>query len=178
MKNPFQSRTKPRGPVFARIAVPRDADPAEKGYAFEQFIVSMFDHESYFTLLEWRSDKKLGKITPLSNCHPDLELEFEFKGIRQTFAIECKYQHFLPAGQFAWAKEKQLSNYRQFALNKNIPVFVVLGYGGNAGIPEELYCIPLAQLASIYIDAQFLAPFRHHNLLQRFFFNTVTNSLT
>src|SRR5450432_2167918 len=152
MKNPFTSRKAPRGPVFARTAVPRDADPVEKGYAFEQFIVSMFDHKKYFTLLEWRSDKKWGGIYPLSSRHPDLEIEFECKEIKQSFAVECKYQQYLPYSGFAWANEKQFANYQHFASIKNIPVFIAFGYGGHAGSPTQLYIVPLEKMNSIYIN--------------------------
>jgi hypothetical protein len=91
MKNLFQSNHNPRGPVFARISVPKDADPSEKGYAFEQFVVSMFDHEMYFKLLEWRSDKCYGRIRPRSCKYPDLELEYEFKGIRTSELLSLFY---------------------------------------------------------------------------------------
>jgi hypothetical protein len=64
-----------------------------KGDAFEQFVVKNFD-KAYFTLQEWRSDKYVDGIYPVSNHFPDLEVIFTFKskGFREAFAVECKWR--------------------------------------------------------------------------------------
>ena len=60
-----------------------------KGYLFEQFVVTLFDRE-YFTLLEWRSDKCIDGIFPLTCQFPDLEFYFHSQSETLHFAVESQ----------------------------------------------------------------------------------------
>lgn len=176
MKSPFKPRKFSRPPVLAKIASSRAMDSVEKGYAFEKFVVSMFDTDNHFDLLEWRSDKRHNGISPRSNEYPDLEIALEIKRKLYHFAVECKWREPLPGSRVEWAEWQHLHNYNDFAEKKKIPVFIVLGYGGEPMNPYELYCVPLKKLPSIITDRGFLLNYQH-NIDQKFYFNTSDLSL-
>jgi hypothetical protein len=51
-------------------------------------------------------------------------------------------------------------NYKDFAKEKSIKVFVIIGIGGEANLPEELYIIPLAEIKGIFLDKEFLGKYK------------------
>jgi hypothetical protein len=86
---------------------------------------------------------------------PDLEVEFREGGKKVIFAIECKYRSKTNNGFIELGQEYQIRNYKNFAFEKKIAVFITLGIGGKANNPEELYLIPLEKINNnhIHLDA-------------------------
>jgi len=149
-----------------------------KGDAFERFVVKNFD-KKYFTLQEWRSDKYVEGIYAVSNHFPDLEVIFNLKskGIRESFAIECKWRKSYYQESIEWAKDYQLKNYKDYAEKLKIPVFVVIGVGGEAEKPEELFIVPLQKMKSNIISKSELAHYKKHHTDARFFWDFDKNEL-
>ncbi len=149
-----------------------------KGDAFERFVVKNFD-KKYFTLQEWRSDKYVDGIYAVSSHFPDLEVIFnlESKGVREAFAIECKWRKSFYHESIEWAKDYQLKNYQEYAKKLKIPVFVVIGVGGVPEKPQELFIVPLQKIKSNTISKSDLASYKKGTIDTQFFWDYDKNVL-
>lgn len=149
-----------------------------KGDAFEKFVVKNFSRK-YFTLQEWRSDKYVDGIYAVSNHFPDLEVIFNFKekGVNEAFAIECKWRKNYYKNGIEWALNYQIKNYKEYAEKLNIPVFVVIGVGGEPEKPEELFIVPLQEMKSNTISKSELANYKKDISETRFFWDYEKNKL-
>ena len=149
-----------------------------KGDAFEKFVVKNFD-QKYFTLQEWRSDKYVDGIYAVSNHFPDLEVIFDYKtkGVKEAFAIECKWRKNYYNNGIEWAKNYQIRNYKEYAEKLNIPVFVVIGVSGEPEKPEELFIVPLSKMKSNIITKSELANYKKDLADIRFFWDYEKNNL-
>ncbi len=148
-----------------------------KGEHFEKFVVSKFD-TGFFIINEWRSDKIVNGIYAISNHFPDLEIEFNYrtKEIKATFAVECKYRKNFYQNNIEWAAGYQLSNYKKYADKINIPVFIVIGVGGQAQNPAELFVIPLNEVNNTILSSDFLKKYQK-NIERKFYWDTETKML-
>ena len=149
-----------------------------KGEAFEKFIVKKFDKQ-YFTLQEWRSDKYVDGVYAVSNHFPDLEVIFNLKtkGVNEAFAIECKWRKNYLKNGIEWAKDYQIKNYKEYADKLNIPVFVVIGVGGEPENPNELFIIPLRNMKENTINKSELEKYKREVTEKPFFWDYENNKL-
>jgi hypothetical protein len=120
----------------------------EKGRLFEEYVIKLFN-DQHFKFKDWR---KAGRMAfcdlPKNHCDPDLELIFG-RG-RYKFAVECKWRSEFKAGIFQWEKkDKSLEIYRKYSRQRNIPVFIVIGVGGDPSNPEKMYVTPLECICSL-----------------------------
>ncbi len=137
-----------------------EIDNNKKGYIFEKFIVSKFDTE-YFTVVEWRGDKKNDGVYPLSGRNPDLEIIFSSNSSKDVkFAIECKWRRYYVENGIQWASDYQLSNYRKFQKKRNIHVYVIIGVCGNPETPTDVYIIPLDCIRSTFLSRDQMEKFK------------------
>jgi hypothetical protein len=162
-------------PPSKATAVGIEAAPSseEKGEAFEKWVVRKFNRD-YFTIQDWRSDKTVDGIYAQSSKNPDLEIELRLKDAWATFAVECKWRKGFQQGEkpvIQWATERQIHTYRQFSRDRAIPVFVVIGIGGEPDNPAELYVVPLDQLKYPYATAEYLARFQRRTIDSDFFYD-------
>lgn len=44
-----------------------------------------------------------------------------------------------------WSYSEQIKRYKQFSQERKIPVFIVIGLGGEPDEPEYMFCIPLEE---------------------------------
>ena len=118
--------------------------PQWKGKRFENFILDKFD-ERYFTVVEqthsYQTNEK--RFVESSN-NPDYVLRYNPS--RQEFAVECKYRSHLTNKMLEVCKQHQLDRYREFAMKRKIPVYLVVGLGGIDDYPDDLFVIPLEQM--------------------------------
>ena len=112
-----------------------------KGYLFEQWVVKQFSLQG-FTLLEWRSDKEVNGIYPLSSKKPDLVFEFDSGESKKFYSVECKWRKDLLSG-FNLVSKGKIHEYNEFSIKMQTPVFVAIGIGGSPGSPGRTYLIPL-----------------------------------
>ena len=129
-----------------------------KGREFEDYILELFNlhDDNAFVLKEWQGDKTLGDICPESNRHPDFVFDYQGKG----FAVECKWREKLsPNMEKDLFPADKIAIYQQFSIERNIPVFIVLGVGGEPSNPELLYIIPLQEVPSVLSHTKSIVEF-------------------
>ena len=132
-----------------------------KGREFEDFVLDLFDirEDGDFTLKEWQGDKTLGDVCPENNHYPDFV--FCYQQIH-CFAVECKWRKRLVANfeKDLFTADK-LSIYQQFSDERRMPVYIVLGVGGEPCQPEQLYIIPMQEIPAIWDSGKSIKDFLH-----------------
>src|SRR5690554_2734699 len=127
-----------------------------KGRKFEQYIAHLFSQDAEFTVLEWASDKGFGKsIYVKANSNPDLIVLHNKSG--KKIAVECKYRSGLwkasrEGKHLTWANTSQAERYVNFANEQNMPVLVVVGFGGSPDAPNRLYLTEVNKLINMSFD--------------------------
>jgi len=134
-----------------------------KGREFEDFVLELFDlnKTKTYSLLEWRSDKSLGEIRPVSNTYPDFVLEYKEGRRKKKFAVECKWRASIPK-RFTQPlfEPEQITHYQEYAVEKAQKVIIILGVGGEPSMPEELYLIPIDAISQIQSKPSLLKKFK------------------
>jgi hypothetical protein len=134
-----------------------------KGREFEDFVLELFDlnETKSYSLLEWRGDKSLGGISPISNTYPDFVLEYNGGKWKKKIAVECKWRASIPRrlSQPLFMSE-QIARYHEYSQEKAIYVFIILGIGGEPSMPEKLYLIPINSISQIQSKPSTLNQFK------------------
>ena len=134
-----------------------------KGREFEDFVLELFDlnETKTYSLLEWRGDKSLGEISPISNTYPDFVLEYKEGRRKKKFAVECKWRACIPK-RFTQPlfEPEQITHYQEYAVEKAQKVIIILGVGGEPSMPEELYLIPIDAISQIQSKPSLLKKFK------------------
>lgn len=121
----------------------------QKGDEFEKYIMKRLSQNKYFVIKEVTADKGFDVgVWVEANAHPDFIVEFNWKekGINKLFAVECKWRKDLFRDYFCWASLKQMQRYKEFSFERQIPVFLALGLGGDPADPDGLYIVPLREV--------------------------------
>ncbi|MBR4239655.1 MAG: hypothetical protein IKQ03_09630 [Prevotella sp.] len=129
-----------------------------KGREFEDFVLELFNirEDGVFILKEWQGDKTLGEVCPESNRHPD----FVFACKDGIFAVECKWREHIGRNlEKDLFPTDRMAIYQQFADERKIPVFFVLGVGGEPCQPEQFYLIPLQELPNVLSNQLLITDF-------------------
>ena len=59
--------------------------------------------------------------------------------------MECKFSSGLYQGKLHWSDLGQLERCRNYARERELPFFVVIGLGGSPLYTERMFCIPLEE---------------------------------
>lgn len=111
------------------------------GQKFEDYVRKYLFVSDYYDLLERTHDYNTNKDYVESSLKPDFT--FRDKLTKKEFYVEAKFRTGLYKDKIMWCNEKQLVRY--LAYNKEKPVFLILGFGGDPDYPEFLSLIPLLQ---------------------------------
>lgn len=150
----------------------------QKGNAFENFIVKKFDL-TVFKLMEWRSDKYHEGRYAQTNHYPDMEWELNLAFAKKaTFAVECKYRSVYYENGIKICEPYQLNNYRDYAHKHQVPVYILLGVGGEPAAPAELFIIPLQYMNNNYMSERELSTLKKRKTDGTFFYDSQTNQLS
>lgn len=147
-------------------------DNYEKGKAFEQYIINLFNQHS-FQWKKWRESKKFtDQFLPTDHYNPDLEMELVFTGAKKyRFAVECKWRKEFKEGTITWASNSQICSYQIFQSQARMPVFIAIGIGGQPSSPEKLFVTPLDNISQHnYVHELQLIPFKRKPT-NRFFYD-------
>lgn len=146
-----------------------------KGNDFEKFVVKRFD-PSYFTLIEWRSDKSVDKIFPLMSKFPDLEFCYKSDFDEKYIAVECKWrEHFTE--QKIILDKYHIENYRHYECETGIATFLVIGVGNIPSYPNQVYTIPLKEITCETLHEFEIEFYKRKNPYTNFFLNCSIGSL-
>ena len=123
-----------------------------KGLLFERYILNKFPKEDWDVVSSTMDlHKKLKRIVE-SDANPDFVFRNRASG--KTIAVECKYRSEYITGtkgdRGIWWKQEQGERYAQFAQKNNIPVYIVIGVGGNPKFPKTIGYIPLELIQKQY----------------------------
>ena len=144
--------------IYTRIRSITLPEDVLKGREFEDFVLELFrlHEDNAFVLKEWQGDKIQGNICPESNRYPDFVFDYQGKG----FAVECKWREkLLPNIEKDLFSTDKMAIYQKFSTERSIPVFIVLGVGGEPSNPELLYNIPLSAIPSVLSHAKSIVKF-------------------
>jgi|GEM_PF-4822023 len=123
-----------------------------KGRVYELHVAKSLCEYGY-EILEWTPDKGIPQgISVKTNQNPDLVVR---KG-KNTFAIECKYRNagipkknLYHKDEINWAASKSLKKYHAFSNNREIKVYLGLGFWGNPDSPQYEYLVSLNDIEDL-----------------------------
>ncbi|MEX1190313.1 MAG: hypothetical protein WED33_13730 [Bacteroidia bacterium] len=147
----------------------------KSGDHFEKYVVQKFSRK-YFNVKEWAGDKYVNGIYADTTAQPDLMMEFSLKGSKETFSVECKWRKEFVNEALTFATPDQLSRYKAFEIDRNIPVFIALGVGGKASSPDELYILPLKEMKTTTVKKTAIRKYTH-NLEKGLYYDAENNML-
>ena len=114
------------GDVFHKIDYHTSDAPEIKGQRFEDHVENLFSQQ-YFKIIEKTHSFKTnaGRYVE-SSKNPDFI--FEYIPTKEQFAVECKFRTRLnQQNQLEWSYPAQLKRYQEFADQRKMPVYIVVG---------------------------------------------------
>jgi len=126
-----------------------------KGEEFEDYVRQHLFPKGQYVLLQ-RTHNYLGnKDDFVDNTK---EPDFKFKSLSgMTFFVEVKYRSYYFKGAVEWCKAYQLRRYRE--IDKQTPIYIVIGIGEQPDNPNQLFCIPLKDIKYTRLFPSFLQPY-------------------
>ena len=92
-----------------------------------------------------RSDKCSGGVRAAENGEPDLVYQYE-SWRSFDFAVVCEYRTKDESGLILWGLDPDLQRYRKFEVKRKAKVFPVIGIGGKAEKPGQVFIVPLTEV--------------------------------
>ena len=134
---------------------------------FEEFVSGILFPKKNYEILHQTPDSSANEERyNKSSDQPDFKFRDYTTG--KSFWVECKYQTVW-RGKFPdqyltpFLKEYELERYTK--LDKDEPVFIAVGTGGEAYTPTQSYLIPVRYIKiADRITKKYLLPFESHNL--------------
>lgn len=111
------------------------------GEKFEGYVREFLFLSRHYDLLERTHNYTTNKDYVISSLNPDFK--FRDRDTKREFYVEAKFRSALYNGKIVWCNESQLKRYSD--INKNTPVFLILGFGEDPGYPDGVYLLPLSQ---------------------------------
>ena len=124
-----------------------------KGDEFERFIRNILFPGAHYELLYKTYDYSTSRAFSIESSR---EPDFRFRTIKSglEFFIEAKYRSRFYYGKIEWCKPYQLRRYQ--VINKEIPIFIVIGVEGKPTAPEQVYLLPLRHIKYTVLFRSFL----------------------
>jgi hypothetical protein len=123
------------------VTAPETMTNEEKAQAFEEWVIAHLSKQHH-TLKDMRSDRNARYA---ADVHPDMVVALDLGGQEYPFAIECKWRNSLMGAGVDMSQE-QIARYQRFALDRQMPIFLIMGIGGHPSAPAELFVVPLNRL--------------------------------
>jgi len=139
--------------VFNEIVKPKSFVTGDE---FESFVRSALYPQSDYDLLQRTHDYTANKNDYIETSK---EPDFKFKSRKNgaEFFVEAKYRSRFYKQAIEWCKPYQLKRYK--AIDKKIPVFIVIGVGAVPKSPLHVYRIPLKDIKYTNLYPSFLAKY-------------------
>jgi hypothetical protein len=117
--------------------------PEWKGTRFERYVENLFNPDIFATVEKTHRFKKDNERYVESDMNPDFV--FRHKPSNSLFAVEAKYRSSLYKEKLHWCDERQFERYKQFAIDRKMPVYIVIGFAGVDDDPQRMFLIPLEE---------------------------------
>ena len=133
-------------------------ESARKGKEFECFTRSQLFTSDDYDMLERTHDYTNNKNDYVdSSKKPDFK--FRSRKTGKEFFVEAKYHSEFYKGAVEY-KPYQFRRYK--AINKEVPVYIVIGVGQRAESPEQVFLIPVRDISIKYdkLSRNFLNKYR------------------
>lgn len=138
----------PPARVHAAPAAQEETEAARNGREFEHWAALRLG-KLPFCLKDWRGDKFVAGVFAESTLYPDLLVEYQGEGDPVQFAVECKWRsRYYGTDELRWGEQRHLRRYQQYAEEKGLPVYLLIGVGGTGAAPREVYLVPLQEVPS------------------------------
>jgi hypothetical protein len=135
-----------------------------KGLLFERVVQGRFPNTEWVMVNTTKDLHKKFKRFVESDANPDFE--FRKRATGKTIAVECKYRSEYVVGtkgdEGVWWNKAQGERYARYGVKNNVPVYIVVGIGGNPKSPKIISYIPLAIIQKQYYH------FIPRDILERF----------
>ena len=112
------------------------------GQEFEDYVKEHLFPPNYYNLLEMTHNYHTNHENYIeSSLNPDFK--FRDRYTKKEFYVEAKFRTNVYQNKLVWCNDKQLQRYQ--SINKQTPVFLLLGDGGKANWPDGIALIPLSK---------------------------------
>lgn len=139
--------------VKAAVDVAITPESFDKGQEFEEYVHKYLFPKGKFDLLHHSHEFSKNKDRYVeSSLYPDFK--FRSKETSKIFWIEVKFRSSVYNQEVEWCKDYQLKRYAE--INREMPVFVVLGVGGIPMSPEHIYIVPVKHAKYTRLFVSFL----------------------
>lgn len=141
---------RPYSSVIDRISSITMPEEMLKGREFEDYVLNEvlgIGNNNTIKLLEWRGDKIAGGIFPESNRYPDFVISI---GCGKKVSLECKWRQQLRTNlRKDIFSDERIEIFNTYSTDNSIPVWFIIGEGGEPSAPETLYLVPLSAVNDI-----------------------------
>lgn len=141
---------RPYSTVIERISSITMPEKVIKGREFEDYVLNELleiGNNDTIKLLEWRGDKVVGGIFPESNRYPDFVISL---GRGKKVSLECKWRQRLGIDlRKDIFSDDRIDIFNAYSKENFIPVWFIIGVGGEPSAPELLYLVPLTAVNEI-----------------------------
>ena len=129
--------------IFDEVTKPKSFAVGEE---FEQYLRDYIFIEELYDLEHRSHDYSTNRDDYVGDS---LDPDFVFVSIEgeKMFFLEAKYRSNFYDDAVEWCKPYQLKRYKE--ANKELPVFIALGVGGDPDLPDHLYIFPVKHIKYI-----------------------------
>lgn len=139
----------------------------KKGTDFENYVLSLFP-ENAFSMIQRAISFDPVSGRRLEGClNPDFKLRDKQTG--SIFWVECKYRSHPNADKsIDWCTYEKMMKYKDIRNKTNLKVYVMLGVGGDASNPRDLYCFDLDDMK---YNKMFQSVYMRYNIDKKSFYS-------
>ena len=124
-----------------------------KGEAFEDYICRKIFPDEKYQLLHRTQDYNVNKERFVDDSkQPDLK--FRSKINKKEFFVEAKFRSTYNQDCIEWCRFSQLKRYQ--GIDKQTPVFIMLGVGEDSTSPNQVFLIPMKEIKYTKLYKSFL----------------------
>jgi len=169
----LQSRKRKEGAIKKRHKKVRVTHGYEIQSVFESFVMTLFD-PLYFRQRKPKRQAVLAGNFPEAEGATHLDIEFNYKETQARFAIQCQYFKSVEIGEIQLFSPARYQRYKDFEKESGMPFYFILGFGGTADDPKELFLVPGSAINGDVIHKDDVKP---HSKSGMFFYNRVAGRL-
>jgi len=120
-------------------------DYLRKDLEFEEHVADMFKTQpKLFTIVSRIRDQSLERNEAMAESEKEPDFKIRCVLTNDVFFVVCKWRaHLLSDNRLEWCYELFLRKCQRYY--RRLPVFVVVGLGGEPASPDRMFCIPLKE---------------------------------